>query len=420
MPKEIELPDGSVVDFPDTMDDAQIEDVLRGQFGEFPGMPQGLKRRASPFGLGKKIGGGESFTEFGDESIPEPEPPELLRRPEPPPDKRSPNEQFGTTLHRDEQGRALSFPHMIAPDTPESQAIAGAAAALGAGGAGLMGLGALRAGGAVEGAGIGYKRGGVKGAVAGAGLGATFPGATTLAGIGDALGGTEGGVTALGAGLVAKQLAKKYGLGGVVDAVSAARTSSRVGKAALSAEKQAALEASRAAREAKAAELLAAVRGSEPAAAGAVGKAERSNAIAKALEAKFGRGAATAVDDLESAVRASAEKARVESALKGSRVQSGAERVGRPLGKTKEQIRMETGPVLDEAVGDASPILPEKILFQMIDKMKSLPKTGGEREAYVARALDGKTKAQVENIRRTLQHLGLLLPVGVAGAMSQE
>jgi pyruvate/2-oxoacid:ferredoxin oxidoreductase beta subunit len=43
-----------------------------------------------------------------------------------------------------------------------------------------------------------------------------------------------------------------------------------------------------------------------------------------------------------------------------------------------------------------------------------------QREAYVARATSGKAQWQIENIRRTLEHLGLLVPAGVAaGGLAQ-
>jgi hypothetical protein len=43
-----------------------------------------------------------------------------------------------------------------------------------------------------------------------------------------------------------------------------------------------------------------------------------------------------------------------------------------------------------------------------------------ERTAYVARARGVKNMAQIENLRRTLETLGLLLPLGaVAGSVDQ-
>jgi len=127
--------------------------------------------------------------------------------------------------------------------------------------------------------------------------------------------------------------------------------------------------------------------------------------------------APTADSELEDALRRSIESGK-ESGLRGPRIQRGAQKVGREAGLTKEEVRRQAGPVLDEALGEASPILPKEALKSIIDKMKSIPMA--EREAYVARATSGKAKWQVENIRRTLEHLGLLLPAGVAAGVIAE
>lgn len=120
--------------------------------------------------------------------------------------------------------------------------------------------------------------------------------------------------------------------------------------------------------------------------------------------------AQTVIDGIEGAA---------PNALQGPRIAVGAQNVARATGMTKEAVRRAAGPVLGEAVGEASPILPKQALQGIIDKMKSIPPA--EREAYVARATSGKTQWQVENIRRTLEHLGLLLPLGAAGvAISKE
>lgn len=107
-------------------------------------------------------------------------------------------------------------------------------------------------------------------------------------------------------------------------------------------------------------------------------------------------------------------KAAASTALQEARKQAGAQVVARAAGVTKEAIRREAGPVLGEAVGEASPILPKQALQKIIDTMKAMPMA--EREAYVARATSGKAQWQIENIRRTLEHLGLLLPLGAVGA----
>ena len=78
---------------------------------------------------------------------------------------------------------------------------------------------------------------------------------------------------------------------------------------------------------------------------------------------------------------------------------------------------METGPVLNEALGEASPLLPKRVLEQIAEAIKKLPR-GPERDAYVRAARDAKTMPQIETIRRVLESQGLLVPVGVglAGA----
>lgn len=138
---------------------------------------------------------------------------------------------------------------------------------------------------------------------------------------------------------------------------------------------------------------------------------------------------ATPEVDLEEVLRRSIEAAKAAKAAKAAgstsplrqpRLEVGAEKVGKGVGLSKEEVRVQTGPRLDEALGEASPILPDVPFKKIVDTLKALPKTGGFREEYVARATSGKTMAQVENIRRTLEHLGLLAPVAVAGGMAAE
>jgi len=129
----------------------------------------------------------------------------------------------------------------------------------------------------------------------------------------------------------------------------------------------------------------------------------------------------TPPDQLEETLRQSLNALSIAkpSGLQVPRIQIGAQNVGRQVGMTKEAVRQAAGPVLDEALGEASPILPKQALQSIINTMRSIPMA--EREAYVARATSGKTLWQVENIRRTLEHLGLLIPAGVAaGEMSQS
>ena len=146
-------------------------------------------------------------------------------------------------------------------------------------------------------------------------------------------------------------------------------------------------------------------------------KGQRAMATNLGGKAKPGP-APTAPEDIEAALKASLDKIKNAPPLKGPRIEVGAQKVGRQVGMTKEEVRKATGPVLDEAVGEASPILPKKALTSIIDTMKAIPVA--EREAYVAKATSGKAKWQVENIRRTLEHLGLLLPVGAAAAMEGQ
>lgn len=98
--------------------------------------------------------------------------------------------------------------------------------------------------------------------------------------------------------------------------------------------------------------------------------------------------------------------------MRGPRVQVGAEVVGRQQGLPKEAVRQQTGPILGEAPGEASPVLPKQPLGRIIDTLKAMPPE--EREAYVAKATSGKAQWQIETLRRTLEHLGLLVPVAAA------
>lgn len=109
-------------------------------------------------------------------------------------------------------------------------------------------------------------------------------------------------------------------------------------------------------------------------------------------------------------------KPQPQDALRQPRVEIGAERVGRSAGMTKEAVRQQTGPIVGEELGEASPILPSDPLKRIVDTMKAMPPN--EREAYVAQATAGKSRGQVENIRRTLEHLGLLVAAPVAGGMA--
>lgn len=102
--------------------------------------------------------------------------------------------------------------------------------------------------------------------------------------------------------------------------------------------------------------------------------------------------------------------------LDPQRVDVGAEVTGRAHGMTKQAVRDVATPILDAKPGEASPILPEASLGRIIDTLKAMPPGSAEREAYVARATSGKAQWQIENIRRTLEHLGLIVPIAATGA----
>jgi len=150
--------------------------------------------------------------------------------------------------------------------------------------------------------------------------------------------------------------------------------------------------------------------------------------------------APTPPDELEATLQASIDAAKAAKAgavrgkgtplleealdtaggLKGPRIQEGAQRVGKGVGMTKEEVRTATGPLLGEKLGEASPIIPKEPWTRIVETMKALPKTGGHREAYVARAAPGKNRGQMEQLRRTLEQLGLLLPIGAGGVALSE
>lgn len=110
----------------------------------------------------------------------------------------------------------------------------------------------------------------------------------------------------------------------------------------------------------------------------------------------------------------------VGHALDPQRVDVGAAKTGQAVGMTKQQVRDVATPILGVEQGAASPILPEGALKKIVDTLKALPPGGPEREAYVARATSGKTQWQIENIRRTLEHLGLVVPAAAGGAMFHD
>jgi hypothetical protein len=132
--------------------------------------------------------------------------------------------------------------------------------------------------------------------------------------------------------------------------------------------------------------------------------------------------AATPPSELEAQLQATLDaiKAKKAGALQPERIQVGAQKVGRKLGMTKEQVRMEAGPVLNEELGSASPVLPRQAINSIAEKIKTLPK-GDVRDAYVALANSDKAMWNIEVIRRTLESQGLVLPfAAVAGLVIEE
>ena len=385
MPKIIELPDGEEVEFPDEMGDDDIRAILQKKFGApspFPGMPKSLQPD-KPTDFTKPLPGG-SITNIADfqrqQNEREVPPPPMLRR--------LPGEEKPAEFPPgDEAYPRMSLPRLehFSPDTPEG--VANMAMATLAGGAGLgalrgiAGQAATRIPAAAEGYHLGSKGAraigapGPVGGIPGAVMGAINPGATIAAGVGEAAGTAAGGEAAgipmaLAAMYARKKLGplvdvalKARGASAIPAEVKAAETVARAGRA-LSPEKEAVVAASRAAREAKAAEAV-------------------------------------------------ATKARVAKEM-SPRVREGAERVGRQVGKSKEQIRMETGPVFNEAQGAASPFLPSRVEQDIIDKMRSMP-PGEMRKAYVLAAKDPKTQVIAEQMRRFMERVGIAVPI-VAGA----
>jgi hypothetical protein len=111
---------------------------------------------------------------------------------------------------------------------------------------------------------------------------------------------------------------------------------------------------------------------------------------------------------------AEAEQMRQRAALQGPRIRTGAERVGREAGMTKEAVREATGPVLDEAVGDASPILPKQALTKIIDDMKAARAAVRSAKPMWRGRPAGRRSGRSRTSRRTLEHFGLVVPAAVS------
>jgi hypothetical protein len=108
------------------------------------------------------------------------------------------------------------------------------------------------------------------------------------------------------------------------------------------------------------------------------------------------------------------------SPLQGPRVAAGAERVGKPLGLTKEAVRAQTAPILGEEQGAASPILPRDVSQKIIGKLVEMGPKGtaqpeASRDAYVMAANSEKARAQIKAYLDALRTVGFG-GVGALGA----
>ncbi len=111
----------------------------------------------------------------------------------------------------------------------------------------------------------------------------------------------------------------------------------------------------------------------------------------------------------------------VNPALQQPRVDVGAEAVGRQQGLTTDAVRQQTGPILNEAPGEASPVFPQKPFERMHDKLLAMGHGNPERIDYVKAAADPKTAGLLEIMRRTMERNGISLAGGttMAEAMRQ-
>lgn len=376
---EVELPDGTVADFPDGMSDDDIAAVLRRQFGSeqnFPGMPQGLKQKSTGFDTFQKP---ESrFSDLG-ENVPESQPPPLLRRP-PGGEGESNNlmtSERGSPLYEaaiagmSGEGGSFADPNATGEEIGGRALSQAGALSAGAGGAALSGLrGAGAVAKAVGQGGLGYLGGSALEAM----------GAPPW--LGEAVGLTTG-------------------VRGVVKAGAKKLLGRAVEKEVESAVKRQAVKSG---------------VGSIPA---KMTLAQERAATTKSIQEAMDAGRIGAKRNIPSEVNAAKKAAEVgkavdkPSGLAAERLRVGAERAGGRKGPLMTSlVRDEAGPVMGEMRGTASELLPTKVRGDIINAMKKL-KPGPEREAFVARAKDVKTMRQVEAIRQDLEHLGLLVPAGL-------
>jgi hypothetical protein len=150
---------------------------------------------------------------------------------------------------------------------------------------------------------------------------------------------------------------------------------------------------------------------------------ETLQATLDGLKAKKGavRGKSPVVDkalDTAEGMHQRSATAGMTERVAARRKAEGSQKVARELGMERHQVQSDAGTILNEALGEVSPVIPEARWAEIVTKMKSLPPE--ERTAYVARARGVKNMAQIENLRRTLETLGLLLPVGVAAGVTTK
>ena len=99
-----------------------------------------------------------------------------------------------------------------------------------------------------------------------------------------------------------------------------------------------------------------------------------------------------------------------------------ADMLGKPASEVG-QIRLDADTITDEALGEVSKLIPSGDQnagwARIVRDMKALPPD--QRAAYIARSNSPKNRAQMEQLRRTLESLGIMIPVGVGvGAASRE
>jgi hypothetical protein len=150
---------------------------------------------------------------------------------------------------------------------------------------------------------------------------------------------------------------------------------------------------------------------------------ETLQATLDSLKAKKGavRGKSPVVDkalDTAEGMHQREATAGMTEAVADKRRRLGSQVVAREMGMGRHEVQSDAGTILNEALGEVSPVIPADRWSDIVTKMKSLPPS--ERVAYVAKARGVKNMAQIENLRRTLETLGLLLPVGVAAGVTTK